>query len=195
MSKKNQPLIISLVLILIIILGFVFILLPEINKIKATSEKLINEKNDLESKYQNKQDYKTAYKNLGLIKSNEGKILGATIQKNHELEFVTALEKIINDKNLTENISLSPPDKKNQILQNLNLTISLVGSFANIMQAINEIEKSPYYITIEKLEFGTTTVLLPAPTPTTTKPGEKTPPSVPTPEVHAVLSGYVPWQP
>ena len=154
-TNKNTVLIISLILVIIILAIYFIIIGPKIKTIKNISNSIQQQKFELENKYQKGKNLKKSYDDLNLIKENHQQLLGALIRQDEELEFITALEKTADGKNINQNIFLSPPDPKAKTNKNqpLELQISLEGNFIEVLKALNEIERLDYYIIMDQLDF------------------------------------------
>jgi len=147
---------------LILFLGFSFVLillivLPLITKIKGNSQKLLQEKEDIFSFSEEKENlkkseiaYKEAIPNL-----EKAEKLFFTKEVPIEFEFINFLEKTASDSDVSIKISSvsSEGTSEKGSLSFLACHLGVSGSFNNFFRFIDKLENNSYLIEIDSLEI------------------------------------------
>jgi Tfp pilus assembly protein PilO len=134
-----------------------FIVTPTIKDIKSMSEQIEAQKIDLEKKYIRGHGLKQLAENLKKVQPQLSLLDQIFINKNRELEFITALENKANASRISQKISLSAPEAtESQQFQKSNLRLYIQGKFDKQLEYLLNLESLNYYVNIKSLEFAPT---------------------------------------
>lgn len=148
-----------LFIIILAIFGFViflFIIQPTINDIKAFNDRIQMERVSLENKYTNRRNIKNIIADLKYTGDNIASLNDKMIiAKDKEVDFIRSLEKIAQNNNVAQKISISPaasPAKDaNKIAEKQSIAIVLSGNYIDALKYISELEKSDLYIIVNSV--------------------------------------------
>lgn len=155
-SLKYKILAVNSGLILALVCGVYFVVLPSLREIDRIKNDIYLERLDLEQKYQRSQSLKKLSANL---KSIEGKIENIDqvfISQNRELEFITTLEQTAEKKHVTQKIILGKAQTAigDKFYKKIPLQIQAQGNFVDLVQYLQGLETLNYYINIKSIEFS-----------------------------------------
>ena len=155
---------ISIVVSVLIIGGLVyFVVIPIINDIKKMGEKIENQRIDLEQKYIKGQSLKQLTENLKKIEPQLIILDQIFIKQDYELEFITKLEEIAEQNNVSQTINLNTAKiNKDKSYQTLPLQLSARGNYKNIMNYLINLEALNYYINIDSIDLSSASTKLSA---------------------------------
>jgi len=138
------------------IIGFliIFLIWPTAESIKLMGDEIFSQKKALEEKFNKGQSLEILAKNIKNISADMDNFNQMFINKNSALEFVSALEKISVNNNVSQKIYLPTiniePEQQFQIFE---LRLSVSGSYKNVMRYIKEIEHLDYFVVIKKINL------------------------------------------
>jgi len=148
-------------LALIIIFG---IFVPTLSYIKKTADESYKLRVFLEQKYEQSLRSRITRKKLGEIKSSAVNFYPFLFKSGDELKLITFLEILSAKHNIAQTINNSTLDKTGGN-RTANISMSLGGSYANILKYLAELEASDYFIYINQMQLS----------PAFTRSGETTP--------------------
>lgn len=153
---KNKIITALIVFALIIFALIYFIVMPAVADIQTISEKIEEQRIDLEKKYIKGQSLKQLTENLKKIEAKLSSLDQIFINRNRELEFITTIENEANKSQISQKINLSSPkETESQKFQKNSLQLSTSGGFNQQMNYLLNLESSSYYINVKSLEFTT----------------------------------------
>lgn len=145
--------------------------IPSINKIKEIRNEIISQKVQLERDMINQRNISTLSKKIEEIEPQLNKLEQIFINKNRELEFITALEGIAQDNNITQGLQLSPASETtNKLYKKIPLSLKCQGEFEHILNYLTDLEGLQYYITVNHLTFSSDKSARSIQAPTATNP-------------------------
>ncbi len=144
-----------LVFLIIILILIIFIVVPTIRDIKNMSNKIEEQRLDLEKKYIKGQSLKQLAENLEKIEPELVKLNQIFINQNRELEFITTLEEIAAKNNINQKINLGAVSAaENQNFKKSTLQLYTSGSFTDQMNYLLSLEALNYYININSIDLN-----------------------------------------
>lgn len=151
---KHRILAANLSIILIFVLIAYFVVLPSINEINRIKSQINGERADLEQKYQKGQNLKKLTSGLRSIESQMDKLDKVFAKKDNELDFITALEKIAEDNNVTQRFTLGKPlPSPYDSYSKTPIQLQANGKYRNIFNYLKGLESSSYYINIKSVDL------------------------------------------
>lgn len=168
MSLKQKLLIYILAISVVVIIVGGFIITPTVAKILSLRNDINNIEGELESRYEKIQSLKLSIQELPDIKSETDKFSAITIKPGEELNVITELEKIALENNIEQNTDLVFVDTKKDKPTNTTAKKDSVekslpqyykfsflnnGYFSDHIKYLQTLEKLPYYMIIDKLNF------------------------------------------
>jgi Tfp pilus assembly protein PilO len=143
-------------ILLALICGVYFIVLPNIEEIDLIQEDIYQARLDLEQKYQRSQSLKKLSANL---KSIEGKIENIDqvfISQNRELEFITALEQTAEKQNVTQKILLGKAKAAagDKLYKKIPVQIQAQGNYLDMVKYLQGLETLNYYVNIRSIDLS-----------------------------------------
>lgn len=155
LSLKNK-IILSIVSAALFIVGIsYFIILPTIKNIQKMESDVDAIRLDLEKKYIKGQSLNKLSNNLKKTELKLDNLDTIFINHNRALEFITTLEEVAVNNNITQKINLMT-DKalaENQY-KKIPLQIMITGNYANVLQYIIDLETLNYYININNIDMS-----------------------------------------
>lgn len=155
LSLKNK-IILSITSVALFIVGIsYFIILPTIKNIQKMGSDIDAIRLDLEKKYIKGQSLNKLSNNLKKIESKLDNLDTIFINHNRALEFITTLEEVAVNNNVSQKINLMT-DKalaENQY-KKIPLQIMITGSYANALQYIIDLETLSYYVNISTIDIN-----------------------------------------
>ena len=153
----RKKIIINLFASLAVILALLFfIILPTIKKINQIGYEIEAQRVELEKKFIKAQNLKQLSKNLNEIKFELAKLDQVFINKDNELEFITALEKIAAANKIDQKINFGNEDK---IYKKIPIQLLTQGNFADQLNYSLNLESMNCYINIKSLEISAVKII------------------------------------
>lgn len=135
----------------------VLIIYPAIANIRNFNTEIYNQRLEIETRYLLSHGPGRDI-NINKIREEEAKLSSIFIKKDQELEFITSLENAAQANNLEQQIKLQPINKETTaLIQSAPMQISLKGSFRDILQYLQSLEKLSYYININSINLNNPT--------------------------------------
>lgn len=143
----------------------ILIITPTIYKILSLRNDIGTIQQELENRYEKTQKLKRSLQELDNIKDVNNKFKTAIIQPGNELRVITELEKIAADNNIEQNTDLifvdttqdkkvkNADSKKYVLPQYYQFSFLNNGYFEDHINYLRALEKLPYYIIIDNLNF------------------------------------------
>ncbi len=146
----------SIVIFILIIGGLIyFVVIPTIHDIKKMGKEIENQRIDLEQKYIKGQSLRQLTENLKKIEPQLVILDQIFIKQDYELEFITKLEEIAAQNNVSQTINLDTAKiNKDKNYQTLPLRLSARGNYKNIMNYLINLEALNYYINIDSMDLS-----------------------------------------
>jgi len=155
MDAIKKTILTILILIVAGALIVFFIITPSIHDINAFNDRIQIERVSIENKYTNRRNIKNVIADLKYV--NDGIAMienNFIINKDKIVDFVSNLESIANDSNMTQDIKITPQNiGKEKLVQKYPLHITLSGDYIDTLKYLNSIEKSNFYLTIESINI------------------------------------------
>ena len=145
-----------MVIFILIIGGLIyFVVIPTINDIKKMGEEIEAQRIDLEQKYIKGQSLRQLTENLKEIEPQLIMLDQIFIKQDYELEFITKLEDIAAQNNISQTISLDTAKiNKEKSYQTLPLRLAARGNYKNMMNYLTNLEALDYYININSMDLS-----------------------------------------
>ena len=137
-------------LLIIIIIGT--ILVPTTNYIRQADKDTFQLRQYLEKKYERSRSARASSKEIGLIKDEIPKFDQYIFHAGDELRLITLLEDIAADDDVTQKIGTNNLDHITN--QHAEISLTLTGSYKNVLTYLADLEKLPYFITITHLSWS-----------------------------------------
>ena len=155
---------ISIVIFILIIGGLIyFVVMPTINDIKKMGEDIENQRIDLEQKYIKGQSLRQLTENLKKIEPQLVILDQIFIKQDYELDFITRLEEIAAQNNVSQTINLNTAKiNKDKSYQTLPLRLSAQGDYKNMINYLINLEALDYYINIDSMDLTSASTKLSA---------------------------------
>ena len=152
----KKKIFISMVIFILIIGGLIyFVVMPTINDIKKMGEEIEAQRIDLEQKYIKGQSLRQLTENLKEIEPQLIMLDQIFIKQDYELEFITKLEDIAAQNNISQTISLDTAKiNKEKSYQTLPLRLAARGNYKNMMNYLTNLEALDYYININSMDLS-----------------------------------------
>lgn len=137
---------------------FIFIIYPVINDIRAFNDRIALERVALENKYTSRRNIKNIIADLKYVSDGLAPLeKSMIIQKNGEVDFINALEKIAEKNNLPQKIRIIPAgtqDAKQGLAAKQNISITLAGDYIDVLKYMGDLEKSAFYVIINSVNLS-----------------------------------------
>ena len=130
-----------------------FIAYPSIRVIKSLSDQIFQQRVELEELYQRGQVLKQTLKEYEEVKPIIPSLNRVYLVKGNELEFITTLENVAVDSNVTHDIKLAAIDPKktsNQLLYQLQTS----GDLINFVHYLINLEALDFYVNINTIRLS-----------------------------------------
>jgi len=165
LSLKNK-IIISLGLFILILASIIyFIIIPTMDDIQTIENEIEQQRIDLEKRYIKGQSLRQLTDNLEIIEPQLTTLDQIFIAQDQELEFITTLEQLAEDNNISQKINLTINDKLDNTYQEIPVKISARGNYLNLMNYLTDLEALNYYINISSLDLSSSAQASSLPTP------------------------------
>jgi len=155
MKFQQRNIIITISLIIICVTVSTFLIYPSVFGIISISKEIEVERAGLEERYQEGMSIKRVYADYENIKNELSLMNSAILKVGEELKFITSLENIARDNNLTQKLDMDADSVKQfEGYQIMRISLSLNGSYEDLMNYLIQIEKMEYYINIDSIEMS-----------------------------------------
>lgn len=155
LNLKNKIITSLTCFLLVIFCLLYFIVVPTVLDIKKMNNEIEKQRIDLETKYIKGQSLKKLSENLESIEPKLELLNQIFINKNRELEYITALENRASANGLSQKINLSSPEAAGeQNFQKAGLQLLAAGAFSKQFKYLMDLEALNYYTNIKQLEFS-----------------------------------------
>lgn len=152
-NKKRIFFEVFVFVLLILIIIFV-ITKPFAAKIKETRAQIDNYQLKLEREYLQAKNIKELSAKIKTVEKKAEELNRVFINENRSLEFITTLEKIAVQNNVSQKINLmDSPATEGSIYKKAPIQLSTQGSFKNQISYLIDLETLSYYININTLEI------------------------------------------
>lgn len=152
----KRRILINLIFLLSIVMSIVyFIIIPTIDNIKETSQRINEQKLDLETRYLGGQRLKKLNEILKTIEPQINILDKIFISQNRELEFITTLEEVAYRNNITQKINLGEiQNSNNPTYKTMPIQLTAQGKFDDQINYLKDLESLNYYINIDSIKLS-----------------------------------------
>lgn len=155
LNIRKKIIIISFLLPLAILIITIFIIYPTVNDINKMKSDIETQLIDLEVKYQKGQNLKKLMENLEIIEPKLESLNKIYINSDKVLEFITSLEEVSSNNNITQKINLSTANSiEENNYKKIPLQIYTMGKFNDQLKYLSSLESLNYYINIKNMEIS-----------------------------------------
>lgn len=140
-----------------VVLCFVFYIAitTNIEKIKRLHIDIIAQKINLEKKINKDNDMSKLSSKIKNIEPEIKRLEKVFVDKSGQMEFITTIEGVAQQNNITQKINLSPiVDKEGKSYKTSKLQINSSGKLSDLMNYIRSLESMTYYIDIDNISFS-----------------------------------------
>jgi len=153
LNPKNK-FYISLLMFLGVFAVFLFLAWFSFGVLKGESKNLIESQKYLLELEEKKEKIEKAFSEYDASRDLINSLNSSLLSSDQDLDLVILIENTAKDNKLNHEIMIDNiSDKKNKNLKNVNFRVNLSGSFLGVMNFIEFIEKSPYYLNIENISL------------------------------------------
>lgn len=155
LTTKQKLSVVTMFFLILVTVISIWIIVPVIKDIRILNDQIYNQRLSLEKKYVQRFSMRRIIANFREINENIDEVLTIFLPKNGEIPFITKLEELSDENNISLKIFLLPEEKKTfpDGKQKFDLTLSIEGSYENIIKFINDIEKINTYVLIDSISF------------------------------------------
>lgn len=150
----------TLPIVTIFLLVLIFaIIIPMYRQIHAIQEKIILEKNELETKYIRRQTIRRTLSALKRIREEWPKLFNSLYPEfGREIDFINTLEKTADKFDLASELRLEPGlgSPLSHALQKVPLQITIYGQFHNLLAYLDELENKPFVLNLKNIKITRT---------------------------------------
>jgi len=158
-SIKKKIIILVIIFVLIITGLAIFNFFPCWHQIRVLNQEVLTQKQEVKQLLEIDKSSSSLERNLAQAEEKIFLLHNSLLEKGQEVDFINFLENTALNHNLEQKINLTPPTKDKS--KNLNqvsfpygeLNLTLLGSFKNFLKYLRVLEASPYYISINKIDF------------------------------------------
>lgn len=151
-SLKEKIIGLNVLMIVIFVLIIFFVILPSSKEIDSIQTNIQDQYLELEKKYLKGQSLKKLNENLNKIEPQSKKLDNIFIQSDNQLNFITMLEGIAKENQLTQKVDLGTPINLVSY-KKIPLQINVQGNFYKQMAYLEKLESLEYYININSIEL------------------------------------------
>lgn len=149
-SEKKIIIIIALLSFSIIVLALI-VIKPIFSEVNFLSEKIKSEQEKLESLYQEGKTLAQAKKEIQEIIDKKQMLEGIFLKEGQELEFITDLERIAQQFNISQDVRLGSKESFKDQYKTMPITLSLQGNFNDLLEYFYQLEKFNFYFNAKSL--------------------------------------------
>lgn len=151
--KQDQKLLIFIgVFTTFAVLIFACVIIPTVSYIKQADQDTNNLRDYLEKKYDRSVNAHESIKQIEKIKIDVASFDDYIYRNGNELKLVTLLEDLALHASVTQKIVSSNLDQVTD--QHVTVSLSLTGTYQNTITYLANLEKAPYFITINHLSLS-----------------------------------------
>lgn len=151
---KRKSLILIIVYLVLTTVVFYFLVNPAIEDVKSLRLEILSKKIDIEKNINKEINKSELGAKLRKIEADIEKFNKIFINKDRDLEFITTLEGIADENNISQYISINTSTYNNENAYNIiPITLNATGNFENSMEYLKKLETSMYYIKITSLSL------------------------------------------
>ncbi len=148
--KTRKKTIVAIVVYFLLCLFFVvFLIYPELNKIKAISEKISSTKSNLNLIEAKRKNIENFAKILPKIKDNLKELENSMVSKDFPVDFVGFLEDVAKEKNLAFEFLSS-----HQLEDSIVFGAKILGNFVDVLRFLEKVENCQYLVEFEKVSIS-----------------------------------------
>ncbi len=152
--NSKKLIILIIVLSILIVIEFFLVIKPLFKEIKGFSQKIENQKESLEKLYTKGQTLGETKKIFKEIEEKIPILKNTFLLEGEELEFITTLEKIAKENEIDQKISIETKQNFKERYKFLPVSLSLKGSFENLIKYFLKIESLDFYFNIDSLTLN-----------------------------------------
>ncbi len=133
-----------------------FVIIPQIDNIRNTKQKIEKQRLDLEKRYIQGQNLKKLTENIEKVEKRMPALEKIYIEQEEALEFVTSLENIAEKNFVEQKIELIPAKNDNTVrgeYQESPLQISATGRYLNVLSYLSDLESMEYYVKVNNTDI------------------------------------------
>lgn len=157
LSIKNKIILSFLFNSLVIFLIIFFVIMPRVRFIKEKGDEILEKRRFLEEQYIKAKNFRETNEDMNLVDEDIDKLDEVFVDYNEDLEFVETLERVADENNVEQEISLdSKKEGEESEFEKIRLEISAEGSFFNVLNYLVSLETLDYYINISSLDINKT---------------------------------------
>ncbi|MDO8626090.1 MAG: hypothetical protein Q7K39_01360 [Candidatus Magasanikbacteria bacterium] len=149
-AEKRTIIIIALFSFLILLITFL-VILPTMQEIRDSKKSVEDLQNYMERRLRKVAAVKTSLSQLKNIDAAASEFSGLLFRDGEELKLITDLENLAHREKVTQTIVNSNLD--NITDKHLKININISGLYINTLKYLAELERLPYFITIEELQL------------------------------------------
>lgn len=154
-NKKKVFISVGLIMVPLVLI-VIFIIYPTVKEIVSMNLEIVQERRELEAKLARGQNVKKTNDTLQEVAQSIEKLDGIFIQQNHELEFVTQLENIAAENNISLNINSDFNGSKiTEKIKQITLQINITGDYDKIIKFLQATESLPNYYNVNLIAAST----------------------------------------
>ncbi len=150
----KQKIAISIVVFLVFVFIIIyFTILPSVKDILIIKNDIYAQKLDLEMKYQKGQNLRSLTEKLIRAEERIGMLDQAFVSGDDDLKFITTLEGVADNNNVSHKINLSKTDETGNVFSKVPIQFISQGSVINQLNYLVDLETLNFYININSLEI------------------------------------------
>lgn len=154
MKTPTKTIIITVILIIILVVTLTFIFWPAIKEIKNISEKIYQERFELEKKYLAGQNLKKSVADYEKVKGHLEELETIFVKKEEELKFITSLENLAEKNQIEQKIILNiQKEETKNLSKTIPIQLNLRGNYLNLLEYLRDLEVLNYYINLKNVSF------------------------------------------
>ena len=153
-SSKNKIYLTSGIMILVTIGLWFVVISPAIIKIKSYNFDIHDKRVTLKILQKQKEQTDLLERDYKKTQEDTKKISQVFIFRERTLDFISLIENIASEYQISQEISLEELGKSSGDIQKLTLQLNLKGDFINLIKYINKVETLDYYVDINSLNFS-----------------------------------------
>lgn len=151
---KHKIILITFLILIGVLLVVAMIIAPSVRYIKTIRHQIEVTEAQIEEQYQKVRLLKKSINELNSIKKNIEAFEHITIKKGDELRVIRELEQTALSNNVQQDLGVAFTEKGPGIKYSFyTFTFKNQGDFQNLINHLHALEKLPYYISIDAIEF------------------------------------------
>ncbi|MBU4360345.1 hypothetical protein L6278_00230 [Candidatus Parcubacteria bacterium] len=152
--KYNRIIVIFIAIIISLLILFI-IILPTLKKIKQMTQNIYSQRVALEKLYLRGQSIRETKENYEKVKDDVKELEKVFNHLGQELDFITALEKIAEEKNISQIINIKNGEKEpsNEDYISIEVAVNLSGNYNDLIRYLTAVQNLDFYFNINYLDF------------------------------------------